>query len=70
MVRNAVKPLSPRELRFHVADCVRLGRFAGLLARSFSRTADLFQLSRRRRSMTLATGMKWDLLPPLTVRSA
>ncbi len=49
-------------------DCVRLGRFAGLLVRGFARTTDLMHLRRRRRSMTLAAGMQWDLLPPLTVR--
>jgi hypothetical protein len=27
-------------------------------------------LRRRRQSMTLAAGMQWDLLPPLTVRGA
>lgn len=50
--------------------CVRLGRFAGLLVRSFARTTDLFHLRRRRQSMTLAAGMQWDLLPPLTIRTA
>ena len=53
-----------------LADCIRLGRFAGLLVRSFARTTDLFHLGRRRQSMTLAAGMQWDLLPPLTVRTA
>lgn len=53
-----------------LADCVRLGRFAGLLVRSFARTTDLFHLGRRRQDMKLAAGMQWDLLPPLTVRSA
>jgi hypothetical protein len=51
-----------------LADCVRLGQFAGLLVRGFARTTDLMHLRRRRRSMTLAAGMQWDLLPPLTVR--
>jgi hypothetical protein len=51
-------------------DCVRLGRFAGLLVRSFARTTDLMHLRRRGRSMTLAAGMQWDLLPPLSVRCA
>lgn len=51
-------------------DCIRLGRFAGLLVRSFARTTDLLHLRRRGRSMTLAAGMQWDLLPPLTVRCA
>lgn len=53
-----------------VGECVRLGRFAGLLVRGFARTTDLLHLRRRRQSMTLAAGMQWDLLPPLTVRSA
>jgi hypothetical protein len=51
-------------------DCVRLGQFAGLLVRGFARTTDLMHLRRRLRSMTLAAGMQWDLLPPLTVRCA
>jgi serine phosphatase RsbU (regulator of sigma subunit) len=51
-------------------DCERLGVFAGLLVRSFARATDLMHLRRRRRTMTLAAGMQWDLLPPLTVRCA
>jgi hypothetical protein len=51
-----------------LADCVRLGLFAGLLVRGFARTTDLLHLRRRRRTMTLAAGMQWDLLPPLVVR--
>ena len=53
-----------------LADCVRLGVLAGLMVRGFTPVTDLFALRRRRRSMTLAAGMQWDLLPPLTVRSA
>lgn len=53
-----------------LADCVRLGRFAGLMVRGFTPVTDLFALRRRRRPMTLAAGMQWDLLPPLTVRSS
>ena len=53
-----------------LAECERLGVFAGLLVRGFARTTDLVHLSRRRRVMTLAAGMQWDLLPPLTVRSS
>lgn len=53
-----------------LAECVRLGRFAGLLVRSFARTTDLMHLRRRGRTMTLAAGMQWDVLPPLTVRCA
>lgn len=53
-----------------LADCVRLGLFAGLMVRALSPVTDLFALRRRRRPMTLAAGMQWDLLPPLTVRCA
>lgn len=53
-----------------VADCVRLGQFAGLLVRSFARTTDLLHVHRRRQPMSLAASMQWDLLPPLTVRCA
>ena len=53
-----------------MVDCQRLGVFAGLLVRSFARATDLMHLRRRRRPMTLAAGMQWDLLPPLTVRCA
>lgn len=53
-----------------LADCVRLGLFAGLLVRGFAPITDLFALRRWRRPMTLAAGMQWDLLPPLSVRCA
>jgi serine phosphatase RsbU (regulator of sigma subunit) len=53
-----------------LAECVRLGRFAGVLVRAFGRATDELHLRRRSRSMTLAAGMQWDLLPPLTVRCA
>jgi serine/threonine protein phosphatase PrpC len=67
--RTGVLALSvPEATAETVADCVRLGRFAGLLVRSFARTTDLLHLRRRRRSMTLAAGMQWDLLPPLTLQ--
>ena len=53
-----------------LAHCVRLGLFAGLMVRGFTPITDLFALRRRRRPMTLAAGMQWDLLPPLSVRSS
>jgi serine phosphatase RsbU (regulator of sigma subunit) len=53
-----------------LAECVRLGVFAGVLVRAFARATDELHLRRRSRSMTLAAGMQWDLLPPLTVRCA
>ena len=49
---------------------MRLGLFAGVLVRAFARATDELHLRRRSRSMTLAAGMQWDLLPPLTVRCA
>jgi serine phosphatase RsbU (regulator of sigma subunit) len=53
-----------------LAECVRLGRFAGILVRAFARATDELHLRRRSRPMALAAGMQWDLLPPLTVRCA
>jgi serine phosphatase RsbU (regulator of sigma subunit) len=53
-----------------LAECTRLGLFAGVLVRAFARATDELHLRRRSRSMTLAAGMQWDLLPPLTVRCA
>lgn len=53
-----------------LVDCVRLGVFAGLMVRGFTPITDLFALRRRRRPMTLAAGMQWDLLPPLSIRSS
>lgn len=53
-----------------LTECRSLGQFAGLLVRSCSRSTDVLHRLRRRRPMALAAGMQWDLLPPLTVRSA
>ncbi len=53
-----------------LAECTRLGRFAGVLVRAFARATDELHLRRRSRPMSLAAGMQWDLLPPLTVRCA
>ena len=39
--------------------------FAGYLVTSMARYSDLFNVHRRRKSMTLAASMQWDLLPPL-----
>ncbi len=52
-----------------VGHCLAVAQFAGLIVRGFARTTDLVHLHRRRKSMTLAAGMQWDLLPPLTIRS-
>jgi serine phosphatase RsbU (regulator of sigma subunit) len=50
-----------------LARCEDIGRLAGYLIAAHSRTSDLYQLRRRRRSMTLAASMQWDLLPPLVL---
>lgn len=69
--RTGVLAMTLPKLDDHlVAQCIHLGRFAGLLVRSFARTTDILHLARRRRSMHLAAGMQWDLLPPLTLNSA
>jgi hypothetical protein len=48
--------------------CTDLGRFAGLLVTTAARRTDLVHARRRARTMTVAAGMQWDLLPPLTLR--
>ncbi|MCU1489815.1 MAG: phosphatase [Acidimicrobiaceae bacterium] len=50
--------------------CGDLGLFAGYLIAVLARGTDLYNLYRRRRSMTLAASMQWDLLPPLTMKSS
>ena len=49
--------------------CCDLGILAGYLIASHTRCTDLYQLHRRRRAMSLAASMQWDLLPPLVLRT-
>lgn len=50
--------------------CEDLGRLVGHLLHTAGRYTDLVELRRRRRSMSLAAEMQWDmLLPPLAFRS-
>jgi hypothetical protein len=49
--------------------CQQLGIWAGYLLATHARVTDLYNLHRRRRSMSLAASMQWDLLPPLTIRT-
>ncbi len=49
--------------------CEELGMFAGYLIVAHARTTDLYNLYRRRRSMSLAASMQWDLLPPLVLKA-
>lgn len=49
--------------------CEELGLFAGYLIATQSRFTDLYSLYRRRRSLSLAASMQWDLLPPLVLKT-
>jgi serine phosphatase RsbU (regulator of sigma subunit) len=49
--------------------CADLAVLAGYLIASNARVSDLFNLHRRRKEMTLAASMQWDLLPPQVFRS-
>ena len=50
--------------------CEELGLFAGYLIATQARATDLFNLYRRRRALSLAASMQWDLLPPLVLKTA
>jgi serine phosphatase RsbU (regulator of sigma subunit) len=52
-----------------VRACEELGLFAGYLIATQSRFTDMYNLHRRRRSLSLAAGMQWDLLPPLVLKT-
>jgi len=52
-----------------LAACEDLGVLAGLLIATQARVTDLYNLHRRRKTMSLAASMQWDLLPPLTLQS-
>lgn len=49
--------------------CEELGLFAGYLIATQARFTDLYNLHRRRRSLSLAASMQWDLLPPLVLKT-
>jgi serine phosphatase RsbU (regulator of sigma subunit) len=49
--------------------CEELGLVAGYLIATHTRGTDLYNLYRRRKSMTLAASMQWDLLPPLVIKT-
>lgn len=49
--------------------CADLGLFAGYLIAAQARCTDMYNLHRRRRSMSLAASMQWDLLPPLVLKT-
>jgi serine phosphatase RsbU (regulator of sigma subunit) len=49
--------------------CCDLGVLAGYLIATHARLTDVYNLRRRRRSLTLAASMQWDLLPPLVLKT-
>ncbi len=49
--------------------CEELGLFAGYLIAAQARCTDMYNLHRRRRNMSLAASMQWDLLPPLVMNT-
>jgi serine phosphatase RsbU (regulator of sigma subunit) len=53
-----------------LAQAQLLGVFAGLITAVMVRVSDIPDLRRRGRPMSLPASMQWDLLPPLTARSA
>lgn len=59
-------PAASEELIGH---CEELGLFVGYLIATQARSTDLYNLSRRRRAMSLGASMQWDLLPPLVLKT-
>jgi serine phosphatase RsbU (regulator of sigma subunit) len=53
-----------------LAQAELLGVFAGLAVAAAARVSDIPHLRRRGRAMSLPAGMQWDLLPPLSARTA
>ncbi|HVE76459.1 MAG TPA: PP2C family protein-serine/threonine phosphatase, partial [Actinomycetota bacterium] len=53
-----------------LAACMDLGMLAGYLIAAHTRCTDVYQLHRRRKSMSLAASMQWDLLPPVVLSTA
>jgi len=53
-----------------LAQAELLGVFAGLVVASAARVTDVPYVRRRGRAMSLPAGMQWDLLPPLSARTA
>jgi serine phosphatase RsbU (regulator of sigma subunit) len=49
--------------------CEDLGLLVGYLIATQARTTDLYNLHRRRRALSLAASMQWDLLPPLVLKT-
>ena len=52
-----------------VEACEELGILCGFLIATRARTTDLYNLYRRRKALSLAASMQWDLLPPLVLKT-
>jgi serine phosphatase RsbU (regulator of sigma subunit) len=50
-----------------LAACTELGIMAGYLIAVHARSTDVYNLYRRRRRLSLAASMQWDILPPLVL---
>jgi serine phosphatase RsbU (regulator of sigma subunit) len=59
----------PRASEDVVRMCEELGLFTGFLIATQARATDVYNLHRRRRPLSLAASMQWDLLPPLVLRA-
>jgi serine phosphatase RsbU (regulator of sigma subunit) len=59
----------PRIDHESLVECCDLGIVAGYLIAAHTRCTDIYQLHRRRKSMSVAASMQWDLLPPLVLRT-
>ncbi len=68
--RSGVLAVTVLEAGEHVERaCEELGIFVGYLVSVQSRVTDLYHVHRRRRSLTQAASMQWDLLPPLVMQT-
>lgn len=52
-----------------VQACTDLGLLTGYLIAVNTRSTDAYNVRRRRRSLSLAASLQWDLLPPLVLRT-
>src|SRR4051812_2063373 len=52
-----------------VRRCEELALFVGYLIATQARSTDLYNLHRRRKSLSLGASMQWDLLPPLVLKT-
>jgi serine phosphatase RsbU (regulator of sigma subunit) len=59
----------PNEGDETIEACETLGRLAGYFVATQARTTDLYNLHRRRKALSLAASMQWDILPPLVLKT-